>query len=155
MPNTYSQILLQIVFTVHGRQNLISEEHRNELERYITGIITKRGQKLLAIFCMPDHVHIVIGLKPSMSISDLVRDIKTGSSNFINDSKWVRGRFNWQEGFGVFSYSKPQLEDVVGYVLNQKEHHQENSFKQEYLGLLKQFEIDYDDRYLFDFDNED
>jgi len=151
MPNTYSQILIQIVFTVHGRQNLISEQHRNELERYITGIITKRGQKLLAIFCMPDHVHIVIGLKPSMNISDLVRDIKTGSSNFINASKWVRGKFSWQEGFGVFSYSKSQLEDVVGYVLNQKEHHQQTSFKQEYLGMLKKFEVDYDDRYLFDF----
>ncbi len=151
MANTYSQILLQIVFTVQGRQNAITEEHREELQRYITGIVTKRGQKVLAIFCMPDHVHILIGLKPSMNISDLVRDIKTGSSNFINDSQWVRGKFCWQEGFGVFSYSKSQLEDVVGYVLNQKEHHQQRSFKQEYLGLLKKFEVDYDDRYLFDF----
>src|SRR5689334_5183323 len=106
MPNTYSQIYIQIVFAVEGRQNLISPNWREELHKYITGIITRRGQKLIAIFCMTDHVHILIGIKPSISISDLVRDIKTGSSNFINDKNWVRGRFNWQEGFGAFSYSR-------------------------------------------------
>ncbi len=151
MANTYSQILIQIVFAVEGRQNLIHEKNREELQRYITGVITKRGQKVLAIFCMPDHVHILVGLKPSMVISDLVRDIKTASSGFINSNHWVRGKFRWQEGFGVFSYSQSHLANVTNYILNQKEHHQNSSFKNEYFSLLKKFEIDHDDRYVFDF----
>jgi len=106
LANTYSQIYIHIVFAVKGRQNLIRAEIREELHKYITGIITNRDQKLLSLFCMLDHTHLLIGLKPSISISDLVRDIKAGSSKFINDKKLIKGKFSWQEGFGVFSYSR-------------------------------------------------
>ena len=133
MANTYSQIYIQIVFAVKGRQNLIAKENREELHKFITGIVTNREQKLLSIFAMPDHVHILVGMKPSISISDLVRDIKAGSSKFINDSKWINGKFNWQEGFGAFSYSKSNLDNVVKYILNQEEHHKKRTFKDEYL----------------------
>jgi putative transposase len=150
MPNTYTQLYIQIVFTVKGRQNLISEMHREELQKFITGIVSNRNQKMLAIYAMPDHIHILIGFKPNMSISDLVRDIKAGSSKFINDSKWINGKFNWQEGFGAFSYSKNHLDNVVKYIMNQKEHHNKKSFKEEYLQFLKEFEVDFDERYLFE-----
>jgi REP element-mobilizing transposase RayT len=150
MANTYSQIYIQIVFAVEGRQNLISGEHREELQKYIAGIISRCGAKLLAIYCMPDHVHILVGLKPSTAVSDLTREIKAGSSNFINDRKWVRGHFRWQEGFGAFSYSRSQVDAVCKYILTQETHHSRGSFKSEYLGLLKKFDIEYDERYLFD-----
>src|SRR5690348_6897265 len=110
MPNTYSQIYIQIVFAVKGRENLISKQHREELHKYITGIVQNRKQKMLAVFSMPDHTHLLIGQQPDSSISDLVRDVKAGSSNFINDKKWMRGHFNWQQGFGAFSYSKSQID---------------------------------------------
>ena len=150
MPNTYSQIYIQIVFAVEGRQNLIFPEWREQLHRYITGIIKKRGQKLIAIFCMPDHVHILIGITPSIAISDLVRDIKAGSSNFINEKKWVRGHFNWQEGFGAFSYSRSQIAAVSDYILDQENRHSRSSFKDEFMGLLNKFEVEYEEKYLFD-----
>ena len=150
MANTYSQIYIQIVFAVKGRQNLIAKENREELHKFITGIVTNREQKLLSIFAMPDQVHILVGMKPSISISDLVRDIKAGSSKFINDSKWINGKFNWQEGFGAFSYSKSNLDNVVKYILNQEEHHKKRTFKDEYLDFLKKFEIEYDEKYVFE-----
>jgi putative transposase len=150
MPNTYSQIYIQIVFAVKGRVNLISKNNREELHKYITGIVHNREQKLLSIFCMPDHTHILIGIKPSIAVSALVRDIKTGSSHFINEQKWVKGKFNWQEGFGAFSYSKSQIDDVIKYVLNQEEHHKQISFKEEYINFLTKFEIKYDEKYLFE-----
>lgn len=151
MANTYSQIYIQIVFAVKGRESLISKNDREELHKYITGIVQNRGQKTLSIFCMPDHVHLLVSIKPSVVISDLVRDIKSGSSNFINEQKWVKGKFNWQEGFGAFSYSKSQIENVVNYILNQEEHHRKTTFRQEYLDFLEKFEIDYDEKYLFEF----
>ncbi len=150
MPNTYSQIYIQIVFTVKGRENLISKIHREELHKYITGIVQNRGQKLLSIFCMPDHVHLLVGIKPSIAISDLVRDIKAGSSNFINQQHWVKGKFNWQEGFGAFSYSKSQIESVIKYILSQEEHHKKTTFREEYFDFLEKFEIDYDEKYVFE-----
>lgn len=150
MANTYSQIYIQIVFVVKGRQNLIAKENREELQKFITGIVTNREQKLLAIFAMPDHVHLLVGMKPNISISDLARDIKAGSSKFINDNKWINGKFNWQEGFGAFSYSKSSIDNVVKYILNQEEHHKKKTFKNEYLDFLKKFEIEYDEKYLFD-----
>jgi REP element-mobilizing transposase RayT len=150
MANTYTQLYVQIVFTVKGRQNLISKENREELHKYITGLITNRNQKLLAIFAMPDHIHLLIGLKPNISISDLVRDIKAGSSKFITDSKWINGKFSWQEGFGAFSYSKSQVHNVVKYILNQEQHHRKKTFKEEYLDFLNKFEIEYNEKYLFD-----
>ena len=150
MANTYSQIYIQIVFAVMGRQNLIAAGQREELHKYITGIVRNRDQKLLSIFCMPDHMHLLVGLKPSMSISDLVRDIKADSSNFINNKKWIRGKFNWQEGFGAFSYSRSQVDQVTKYILNQEDHHRRKTFREEYVDFIKKFEIDYDDKYLFD-----
>ena len=119
MANTYSQIYIHIVFAVQGRQNLIPKSKREELQKYITGIVQNRGQKMLAICCMPDHSHILIGSKPSIAVSDLVRDIKAGSSNFINENKWVKGKFNWQVGFGAFSYSRGQIDSVIKYILKQ------------------------------------
>ena len=150
MANTYSQVYIQVVFAVKGRQNLIRAEIREDLQKYITGIITNREQKLLSIFCMPDHTHLLIGLKPSISISDLVRDIKAGSSKFINDKKLIKGKFSWQEGFGVFSYSRSQIDTVIKYIQNQEKHHNKKSFKEEYLEFLKKFEIEYDEKYLFE-----
>lgn len=150
MANTYTQIYIQIVFAVKGRQNLISKEHREELHKFITGIVSNRSQKLFAIFAMPDHVHILVSIHPNISISDLVRDIKAGSSKFINDSKWINGKFNWQEGYGAFSYSKSGVDNVVKYILNQEEHHKNKTFKDEYLDFLQKFEIQYDEKYVFD-----
>ena len=150
MANTYSQLYIQIVFAVKGRQNLIRSEIREELQKYISGIIENRGQKLLSIYCMPDHTHILIGMKPSISISDLTRDIKAGSSGFINDQKWVKGKFQWQEGFGAFSYSKSHIDRVINYINNQKEHHKKKRFKEEFLQLLEKYEIEFNEKYLFE-----
>jgi putative transposase len=150
MANTYSQIYIQIVFAVQGRQNLITKNHQEELHKYITGIVQKREQKMLTVYCNPDHTHLLVGLKPNITISDLVRDIKAGSSNFINENRWVKCKFNWQEGYGAFSYSRSQIDQVAKYILNQEEHHRKKTFKDEYLELLEKFEIEYDERYLFD-----
>ena len=150
MANTYSQIYIQIVFSVKGRANLISSKNREELHKYITGIVTKRDQKLLSIFAMPDHTHLLVGLKPNISISDLVRDIKAGSSKFITESNWVKGKFSWQEGYGAFSYSRNQIDNVINYILNQEDHHKKKSFKEEYIDFLQNFEIDYNEQYLFE-----
>jgi REP element-mobilizing transposase RayT len=150
MANTYTQIYIQIVFAVKGRQNLISKENREELHKFITGIVSNRGQKLFAVFAMHDHVHILVSINPNISISDLVRDIKAGSSKFINDKKWMTEKFNWQEGYGAFSYSKSNVDLVVKYILNQEEHHKNKSFKNEYLEFLEKFEIEYDSKYLFE-----
>ena len=150
MANTYSQIYIQIVFSVKGRANLISSKNREELHKYITGIVTKRDQKLLSIFAMPDHTHLLVGIKPNISISDLVRDIKAGSSKFITDSNWVKGKFSWQEGYGSFSYSRNQIDNVINYILNQEGHHKKKSFKDEYIDLLQKFEIDFNEQYLFE-----
>lgn len=150
MPNTYTQIYIQIVFAVKGRENLISKNNREELHKYITGIVQNRGQKMLSVFCMPDHTHLLIGIKPSIAISDLVRDIKSGSTNFINEQKWIKTKFQWQEGFGAFSYSKSQIDTVIKYILNQVEHHNKITFKQEYIDFLEKFEIDYNEKYLFE-----
>lgn len=150
MTNTFTQIHIQIVFAVKGRENLISEKNREELHKYITGIVHNRNQKLLAIFAMPDHVHLLVGMNSSVSIADLVRDIKAGSSKFINDNKWVLGKFSWQEGYGAFSYSKNQVRTIIDYILNQEDHHSKFNFQNEYINLLKEFDITYDEKYLFE-----
>ena len=150
MANTYTQIYVQIVFAVQGRQNLISENHKNELEKYICGIIKNKKSKPLAIYCNPDHIHILIGLHPTISISDITRDIKTGSSKWINENHWMIGRFRWQEGYGAFTYSKSQIDIVVKYILNQREHHNKTTFREEYISILKKFGIEYDKQYLFE-----
>ncbi len=152
MPGTYSQIYIQVVFAVKGRENLIANNWKNDLHKYIAGIIKGKDQKPIIVNGMPDHIHAFIGIKPSMRISDLVRDIKNNSTNFINDNKFVRGKFSWQEGYGVFSYSHSQINDVYNYIANQEEHHKKKSFREEYLELLKKFEIEYDEKYLFDWE---
>jgi REP element-mobilizing transposase RayT len=150
MPNTYTQLYIQIVFAVKGRQNLIAKQNREELHKFITGIVQKREQKMLSIFAMPDHIHLLLGIKPNITVSELVRDIKSGSSKFINDNNWINGKFNWQEGFGAFSYSKSQLDGVIKYILNQEVHHKNQTFKEEYVDFLRKFEIEFDEKYLFE-----
>jgi REP element-mobilizing transposase RayT len=149
MANTYSQIYIQVVFAVEGRQNLIPKQHKEELHKYMTGIISERGQKLLAVHCMPDHTHVLIGLKPSTALSDLVRDVKNGSSNFINQKQWVPGRFCWQEGFGAFSYGHSQRTRIINYIRDQERHHARRTFREEYLRFLKKYEIEHEERYIF------
>ena len=149
MANTYTQIYIQAVFAVQSRQNLISKDHKEELHKYITGIIRNKKQKLIAIKSMPDHIHIFIGMRPSIALSDLIRDIKSNSSSFINEKRWFRGKFNWQEGFGAFSYGHSQIDAIIKYIQNQEKHHAKKTFKEEYLKMLKKFNIEYDDKYLF------
>ena len=149
MANTYTQIYLHVVFAVEGRQSLIAPEHSEELQKYITGIVSGQNQKLIAINNMPDHLHLLVGLKPDIALSDLVRDIKAGSSKFINERHWVMGRFSWQEGFGAFSYSRSQLGTVIRYIENQQKHHTKQTFRDEYIELLKKFNVEFDPRYIF------
>jgi putative transposase len=150
MAGTFSQIYIQVVFAVKGRENLISKQWKDELHKYIAGIINGKGQKPIIVNGMPDHIHAFIGLKPVMPISDLVRDIKNNSSKFINEKGFLKGKFSWQEGYGVFSYAYPQVKIVYEYILNQEEHHKEKAFRQEYIEFLKDFNIEYDEKYLFE-----
>ncbi len=150
MANTYSQLYVQIVFSVKSRDKAIPPAHRDEIHKYITALVADEGQKLMAIFCMPDHIHILVSFNPEMPIAQLVRKIKTESSKFINGKSWMASKFQWQSGYGVFSYSKSQVRNVVNYVLKQEEPHQSKSFHTEYRQFMEKFEIDYDERYLFD-----
>jgi len=150
MANTYSQLYIQIVFAVKGRQNLISPNKKDEIYKYISGIIANQKQKLIAINGMPDHIHILVGIKPDVSLSDLVRVIKTNSSKFINEQRWINGKFEWQTGFGAFSYGHSQLTNVIKYIENQEEHHKTKTFREEYIAFLKLFNIDFKNEYLFD-----
>jgi len=149
MANTYSQIYIQIVFGVDGRQNLIQKQNKEELHKYITGIVTERAQKLLAVHSMRDHTHVLVGLKPSAALSDVVRDVKNASTNFINAKKWMPGRFCWQEVFGAFSYGHSQLTGIINYIRDQEQHHARKTFRQEYIQFLKKYEIDHDERFIF------
>ncbi len=149
MANTYTQIYVHVVFAVEGRQSIIPSDKKEELHRYITGIITRQKQKLIAINSMPDHIHILIGQKPNIALSDIVGDIKTGSTNHINHERWVLGKFSWQEGFGAFSYSHSQLGTVIRYIKNQESHHAKKSFQDEYRALLERFDVPHDERYVF------
>jgi putative transposase len=149
MANTFSQIYLQFVFAVKHRQSLI--EYKEELHKYFTGLVQNRKAKMLAVHCMPDHIHLFVGFKPVVLISDFVKEIKVESNEFINNKKWIKGKFSWQEGYGVFSYSHSHIDAVVKYVLNQEKHHQKKTFKQEYHQLLEKFEIPFEEKYLFDF----
>ena len=149
MANTYTQIHIQAVFTVQNWECIITDRWRNELYKYITAIIQNNKHKLLAINGMPDHIHILFGLRPSQSLSDLMQDIKGGSSKWINERGFVSGRFSWQEGYGAFSYSKTELQDVYRYIEYQQQHHKKKKFIDEYLGLLNEFEIDYNDEFIF------
>lgn len=150
MPGTFSQIYIQVVFAVKGRESLIQPSWEEELYKYITGIIRNKEQKLIAINGMPDHIHILIGMRPSCCLSDLVREIKKSSNDFIKDKKFTKHKFQWQEGYGAFSYSHSALNNVVAYIENQKEHHKKQSFRDEYLEFLKKFEVEFKDEYLFE-----
>ena len=150
MSGTFSQIYIQVVFAVKGRQNLISKSWKDDLHKYIAGIIKGKGQKSIIVNGMPDHIHAFIGLRPSMAISDLVRDIKNNSTNFINGKNFLKGKFLWQEGYGAFSYSHSHIQNVYNYILNQEEHHRKKTFKEEYIKLLEKFEIEYNEKYLFE-----
>jgi len=150
MPGTFSKIYIQVVFAVKRRENLLQKPWRDEVFKYMAGIIKEKNQKPIIINGVTDHVHLFIGLKPVMSLSDLIRDVKNNTTNFINDKKFLNTKFSWQEGFGAFSYSHSQLDTVYQYILNQEEHHKKKTFKAEYLDLLEKFEIEYDEKYLFE-----
>lgn len=149
MANTYTQIHIQAVFSVQNRECVILKSWRDELFKYITGIVQNNKHKLLAINGMPDHVHLLFGLRPAQSVSDLMQDIKGSSSKWINEKRFIKSRFSWQEGYGAFSYSKSELPDVINYINNQREHHRKKTFTEEYLEMLNEFDIEYDQRYIF------
>jgi REP element-mobilizing transposase RayT len=150
MPGTYSQIYIQVVFAVKGRESLIHQSWEEQLYKYITGIVQNKEQKMLAINGMPDHIHFLIGMKPSCCLSDLVREVKKSSNEFIRAKKFITSQFQWQEGYGAFSYSHSSLDQVIAYILNQKEHHRKKTFKEEYSEFLEKFNIEHDPKYLFE-----
>ncbi len=150
MSSTYSQLYIQIVFAVKNRAALIDAIWEERLYQYITGIVQNKGQKMIAINGMPDHIHLFIGMKPSCCLSDLVREIKKSSNEFVNENKLAKGKFNWQEGFGAFSYSHSHIDNVYKYIINQKQHHKKTTFKEEYIDFLEKFEIQHDEKYLFE-----
>ncbi|MES2774984.1 MAG: IS200/IS605 family transposase [Bacteroidota bacterium] len=150
MSSTYSKMYAQLVFAVKGRQSLIHCPWEEELYKYITGIIQTKKQKMLAINGMPDHLHIFIGMKPACCLSDLVMEIKKSSHSFIKEKGFAK-QFSWQDGFGAFTYGHSQIDQVVKYVMNQKQRHQKHTFRQEYISLLKKFEIEFEEKYLFEF----
>ncbi|OBX24580.1 REP element-mobilizing transposase RayT [Gelidibacter algens] len=149
MANTYTKIHIQAVFAVRNRQSLISAIWKDELYKYMTGIIQNHDHKVLQINGMPDHIHILFGMRPTQSLSDLIKQLKQDSSKWINQKDFVNGKFSWQAGYGAFSYSKNDIPEVTNYIKNQEEHHKSKSFNEEYLDLLKDFEIAFDERYLF------
>ncbi len=151
MVNTFSQIYLQFVFAVKHRQCLVRKENKEELHRYTTGLVQNRKAKMLAVHCMPDHMHLFVGFKPSVLISDFIQEIKVETNEFINKKNWIDKHFSWQEGYGVFSYSQSHIDRVIKYIMNQEAHHQKKDFLHEYLQLLDKFEIPFEDKYLFDF----
>jgi putative transposase len=151
MANTYTQLYFHIIFAAKGRANLLPSKNKQELYKYITGIITNKHQKLIAINGMPDHIHLLIGMKAAHNLSDLIRDIKSNSSRFINEKKWVRGgTFEWQHGFGAFTLGHSQLNVIVKYIKTQEEHHKTRTFREEYIEFLKRYEIDFKTEYIFD-----
>jgi putative transposase len=151
MANTFSQVYLQFVFAVKRREHLIPREHKEIVHRYITGLVQHRGSKLLAIHCMPDHIHIFAGYRPVIAIPDLVKEIKVESNEFINKQSWMKAKFAWQTGYGVFSYSQSHISNVISYINKQETHHQKHSFRNEYINFLKNFQIPFEEKFLFEF----
>lgn len=149
MANTYSQIHLQFVFSPKFRASLITHEWEIELYKYISGITARNKHKMLAINGMPDHMHFLVGFGTHQSVADFMQDVKADSSQWINNNKFCISRFEWQSGYGVFSYSKSQVPKVIQYIQNQKEHHKKTSFLDEYKLFLEKFEVDFDERYIF------
>ncbi len=151
MANTYSQLNIHCVFAVNGRQNIITKNFRDDLHRYMSGILKNDGSFPLAVNGWMDHIHVFFELPVTMAISDQMRMLKATSSKWINENKFVNGKFTWQEGYGAFSYSRSQRDSVIQYIINQEEHHKGQTFREEYLGLLKKFEIPFEDKYVFEF----
>jgi len=151
MANSYTQIYIHYIFAAKGRKNFLLPENNDELHKYITGIVQNRKCKMLQINSVPDHLHMLVGLHPTYAVSKLIQEVKAISSGFINDKKWTGNDFHWQVGYGAFSYSRSQIDDVINYIKNQQEHHKKTTFRDEYLDFLDKFEVDYDERYLFEF----
>ncbi len=149
MANTYTQIHIQAIFAVQNRQSLIQREWREELYKYITGIIQKNNHKMLQINGMTDHIHIFFGMRPSQSLSDLMKAVKGDSSEWINKRGFTKQKFSWQAGYGAFSYAKSQVPKVIQYIQNQEEHHRKKTFTEEYIAFLDAFEIEYDEQFIF------
>jgi len=149
MANTYTQIHIQCVMAVKCRASLIQPVWKDQLQKYVTGIVQNYGHKVLAINSMPDHLHMFFGFRPNQSLSDLMRIVKSESTKWINEKQFTQAMFNWQEGYGAFSYSRSHVKRVTEYVLNQEEHHRHKTFLEEYEQFLKQFEVPYDERYIF------
>jgi REP element-mobilizing transposase RayT len=150
MANTYTQLYFHVVFAVKGRNNLISSKWKEELNQFISGIIANKGQKLMIINGVSNHVHLLIGLKPDMNLSDLIRDVKANSSRFINEKKWLQGKFEWQIGFGAFTLGQSQIDKVINYIKQQEIHHQTKTFKDEYIDLLNHYNVVYKQEYIFE-----
>lgn len=151
MANTFTQMNIHAVFAVKGRENIITRNFRDQLHKYIYGILSKIKQYPLAVNGWKDHIHIFFEMLPVSNLSDIMQIVKTNSSKWINEQKFVRGKFNWQDGYGGFTYSKSQRNEVIKYIMNQEKHHSKYTFREEYLDLLKKFEIEFDERYLFEF----
>lgn len=151
MANTYTQLNMHVVFSVKGRENMLSAKSRSEIFKYITGILTNINQFSLAVNGYKDHVHIFFEMDPNKSLSDIVRIVKSNSSKWINERKFVPDTFSWQGGYGGFSYSRSQRNNIIQYIINQEEHHRNKTFREEYLAMLETFEIDFDDQYVFEF----
>ncbi|WP_373514242.1 IS200/IS605 family transposase [Persicitalea sp.] len=147
---TFSQIYIQVVFPVKGRNSLVASTWEDELYKYMTGIVQNKGQKMIRINGMPDHIHFLIGMRPSCCLSDLVREVKKASNAFVQEKRFTKHKFEWQEGYGAFSYSHSALDNVIAYIANQKEHNRTKSFKEEYIGFLQKYQIEYKDEYLFE-----
>ncbi|MCU0401652.1 MAG: IS200/IS605 family transposase [Algoriphagus sp.] len=150
MANTYTQLYILFVFAVKGRENLIKESFREELEKVMCGIISNQICRTYAIYCNPDHTHIFVGMHATISPSKHMEQVKSGSSNWLNGKKYINGKFSWQDGFGAFTYSKSHIDRVVKYVLNQPKHHKKQSFRDEYLVFLEKFDVEFDHKYLFE-----
>ena len=150
-PGSYTQIYLHYIITVNKEEYLIHEKQQQEVFPFISGLINSMGHKSLAVNGAPDHIHIFVGFNPDHSISETIKEIKRAATNFINSKRWFPGKFSWQSGYGGFSYSRSQITDVINYVKNQKEHHKKQTFRVEYLEILKKFDVAYDEKYLFEF----
>lgn len=154
MANTYTQMHLQFIFAVKYRKTIIHPSWKDELYKYITGVIRKNGHKTLAINGVSDHIHILVGMRPDQSVADLLQDIKSASSKWINDNKFVKHRFEWQSGYGAFSYARTEINKVIDYIKNQEVHHNQISFKEEYINMLNSFEVVFEEKYLFETEEE-
>ena len=150
MANTFSQIYLQFVFAVQGRQSLIPQQHKAELHKYMTSLVQARNARMLAIHCMPDHAHLFVGIKPVVFMPDSIKEIKVESNKFIREKGWLKDAFHWQDGYGVFSYGHSQIDRVCKYVLNQETHHRQKTFREEYYEFLSRFAVSYQEQYLFE-----